>query len=47
MLKQPASAGEFEVYSAEVQTNAEFWAANPFPGLRPFTIDECHLFFWA
>src|SRR5687767_15445443 len=29
----------------EVQFELNPGSTNPFPGLRPFTVDECHLFF--
>ena len=29
----------------EVQVDLNPGSGNPFPGLRPFTVDECHLFF--
>ena len=29
----------------EVQVDLNPGTTNPFPGLRPFTVDECHLFF--
>jgi hypothetical protein len=45
MLKQPLLSGEpasnFPTTSSHVDTGV----LNPFPGLRPFTIDESHLFF--
>ena len=34
---------EFELHDAEY--HGEVSVVNPFPGLRPFTVDECHLFF--
>lgn len=45
MLKQPAAVGEFEALIPDVPVDVELRAGNPFPGLRPFTLDECHLFF--
>lgn len=45
MLKQPVDTGELEVPHAEPPVALELWGGNPFPGLRPFTIEECHLFF--
>ncbi len=45
MLKQPVSSGDYGSAIPEVQTEFELRGGNPFPGLRPFTIDECHLFF--
>ena len=34
---------EFELQDAEYHSAVS--VVNPFPGLRPFTVDECHLFF--
>src|SRR5436190_1232921 len=45
MLKQPLSSGELDKYSPDVLIDVELGAGNPFPGLRPFSLDECHLFF--
>lgn len=45
MLKQPHSPGEYGKISPEVLTDIELKGGNPFPGLRPFSLDECHLFF--
>lgn len=45
MLKQPVSSGEYGNAIPEVQIDIELRGGNPFPGLRPFTLDECHLFF--
>ncbi|MEO5600621.1 MAG: High-affnity carbon uptake protein Hat/HatR [Cyclobacteriaceae bacterium] len=45
MLKQPLEIGELETPLPEVLADVELRGGNPFPGLRPFTIDECHLFF--
>ncbi|HEY0656280.1 MAG TPA: High-affnity carbon uptake protein Hat/HatR [Chryseosolibacter sp.] len=45
MLKQPVSSGEYANAIPEVQVDIELRGGNPFPGLRPFTLDECHLFF--
>lgn len=44
MLKQPAAIGELDSIS-DRPVQVELRGDNPFPGLRPFTIDECHLFF--
>ncbi len=44
MLKQPVQIGELEAPVPE-PIAFELRGGNPFPGLRPFTIDECHLFF--
>ncbi len=45
MLKQPVTSGEYGKAIPEVLTDIELEGGNPFPGLRPFTLDECHLFF--
>src|SRR5687768_16084751 len=45
MLKQPLEIGELEVPVPDRPAEIELRGGNPFPGLRPFTIDECHLFF--
>lgn len=40
LLQSPESGG-----MPEVQFELNPGSTNPFPGLRPFTVDECHLFF--
>jgi WD40 repeat protein/energy-coupling factor transporter ATP-binding protein EcfA2 len=46
MLKQqPLQAGLPEKPFENVLVNIELRIGNPFPGLRPFTLDESHLFF--
>src|SRR3970040_1631815 len=45
MMKQPLSSGESGRSAAEVLPEIHPGASNPFPGLRPYSIDECHLFF--
>jgi hypothetical protein len=46
MLKQqPLKSGELEKPLHDVLVDVELRGGNPFPGLRPFSIDECHLFF--
>ncbi|NJM24615.1 MAG: hypothetical protein HC859_02880 [Bacteroidia bacterium] len=45
MLNQPLQSGEFERYSDDPLVGVHPQIANPFPGLRPFSVDECHLFF--
>lgn len=45
MLKQPQSSGEYGKGIPEAQTEINLNGGNPFPGLRPFSIDESHLFF--
>lgn len=44
MLTNPLQSEEIAVYP-EDQTVFAPGKTNPFPGLRPFTVDECHLFF--
>jgi hypothetical protein len=44
-LKQPLSSGEYGKRIPEFLTDMELRERNPFPGLRPFSLDECHLFF--
>lgn len=45
MLKQPLPSGEFGRSLTDVLVEGEVRPENPFPGLRPFSLDECHLFF--
>ena len=45
MLKQPLQSGEYEKSLPDVLVDIELRGGNPFPGLRPFSLDECHLFF--
>ncbi|HEY9489474.1 MAG TPA: hypothetical protein VIQ51_14125 [Chryseosolibacter sp.] len=45
MLKQPVDIGDLETLVPDRPVEIELRGGNPFPGLRPFTIDECHLFF--
>lgn len=44
MLTNPSQSEEIAVHP-EDQTTFAPGTTNPFPGLRPFTVDECHLFF--
>jgi WD40 repeat protein len=44
MLKPSLRSGELEHSIPDVHFNVDR-AVNPFPGLRPFSLDECHLFF--
>jgi hypothetical protein len=44
MLNYSVKVGERNE-EADVYAIAQDVGANPFPGLRPFTMDECHLFF--
>jgi energy-coupling factor transporter ATP-binding protein EcfA2 len=45
MLNQPLQSGESNKSSQDVIIDIQPGAGNPFPGLRPFTIEESHLFF--
>lgn len=45
MLKQSLDTGELELPIPEEPVRIELRGGNPFPGLRPFSIEECHLFF--
>lgn len=45
MLKEPLEIGELDALLPERPVEIQLRGGNPFPGLRPFTIDECHLFF--
>lgn len=45
MKSQQAHIEDTSKYSQESMVDIEPGTVNPFPGLRPFTIDECHLFF--
>lgn len=44
MLTHPLQSEESGVIP-EIQIDLDPGNTNPFPGLRPFTVDECHLFF--
>ena len=44
MLKHTLQSGELEPTLSDIPFNVNL-SDNPFPGLRPFSIDECHLFF--
>jgi len=44
MLNQPEHRKEFESTSSGYD-NLQIEVDNPFPGLRPFSLEECHLFF--
>ncbi len=44
MLNYSVKVGE-QNEEADAFAVAQDVGANPFPGLRPFTMDECHLFF--
>src|SRR5688572_24063234 len=45
MLKQPVEIGELDAPIPDRPVEFELRGGNPFPGLRPFSIEECHLFF--
>lgn len=45
MLKQPVAVGDLEAPVPEIPVEIVLRGGNPFPGLRPFTLEECHLFF--
>jgi hypothetical protein len=45
MLNYSVKVGEFAEEQSEFPSPNHGVGANPFPGLRPFSIDECHLFF--
>lgn len=45
MLNYSVKVGEFEDDSPGLQESWGGFGFNPFPGLRPFTIDESHLYF--
>lgn len=45
MINQPLSSDELGRSAADTLPEINPGAGNPFPGLRPYTIDECHLFF--
>lgn len=45
MVGQPAHNPGFEEETITTDLHFQLTGENPFPGLRPFTIDECHLFF--
>jgi WD40 repeat protein len=45
MVDYSYQTAEFEEESPDLMVSGNGNGANPFPGLRPFTINECHLFF--
>jgi len=45
MLKYDVHTGERDIEILESEVRGVGLGNNPFPGLRPFGIDECHLFF--
>jgi len=44
MLNKPLPSEVTEKYAAEMP-DLEPGVSNPFPDLRPFSVDDCHLFF--
>lgn len=45
MLNYSVKVGELEEESDDTSFHGQGIGSNPFPGLRPFTLDECHLYF--
>ncbi|HEY5826581.1 MAG TPA: ATP-binding protein, partial [Cyclobacteriaceae bacterium] len=45
MVNYSVQVGEFAEEQTDFPSPKYGGGANPFPGLRPFSIDECHLFF--
>ncbi|HZI24286.1 MAG TPA: hypothetical protein VFD46_04380, partial [Chryseolinea sp.] len=45
MQNQPLHNDEDPQHSSDVSSNVQLSDVNPFPGLRPFSIDDTHLFF--
>ena len=45
MLNHELNSGERDIELLDSEFQGEINIANPFPGLRPFGVDECHLFF--
>jgi WD40 repeat protein len=45
MLNKPLQTGAIETPFVETLVDFDLREGNPFPGLRPFSIEECHLFF--
>lgn len=45
MLNYSVKVGELDESSKDIPLSEDRIGANPFPGLRPFTLEECHLFF--
>lgn len=45
MLNYPVKVGELEEVAPDFLAAGQGAVSNPFPGLRPFSMDECHLFF--
>ena len=45
MLNYELNSSESDIELLDSEYQGELNIANPFPGLRPFGVDECHLFF--
>ena len=45
MLNYELESSEKEYELLDAEYHGETAMHNPFPGLRPFGVDECHLFF--
>jgi energy-coupling factor transporter ATP-binding protein EcfA2 len=45
MLNKPLHSDVPEHYSNDLTTDVHLGGENPFPGLRPFAVDDAHLFF--
>ena len=45
MLNSPVRVGEMDESYPESVISEGRIGINPFPGLRPFTMEECYLFF--
>jgi energy-coupling factor transporter ATP-binding protein EcfA2 len=45
MLNRPVTVGVLEEDVHDFLATGQGAVQNPFPGLRPFSVDECHLFF--
>src|SRR6478736_8202215 len=45
MVNYSVQVGEFAEEQSDFPSPKYGGGANPFPGLRPFSIEECHLFF--
>jgi energy-coupling factor transporter ATP-binding protein EcfA2 len=45
MLNYSVQVGEFDQPDSGLNQSEDKIGLNPFPGLRPFSLDECHLFF--
>ena len=45
MLNKPLHSDVPDKYSNDVSLDVQLGGENPFPGLRPFSVDDSHLFF--